>query len=108
MESVEDDGAGGKIQFDTLCGTEEAFEGAGAEIIAMTADDFARSGRYPVIIDNEADIKSINGENFHLLEAAMTGYGKRLKAARLINITGEIAVMKHSITAFCDMGAQTS
>jgi phosphoribosylaminoimidazole (AIR) synthetase len=101
-ESVEDDGAGGKLQFDSLLGTPEAFAGTGWEPITMTADDFARSGRFPVIIDNQADFKRITQQNFHLFQAMMAGYGEALKMARLINITGEVAIMKHSITAFCD------
>jgi len=31
------------------------------------------------------------------------GYGDALRQSNLVNITGEIAIMKHSITAFCDI-----
>jgi len=101
-ESVENDGAGGKPQFFTLLGEAEVFYNLGWEIIAMTADDFARSGRLPVVIDNEVNAKRITEKNFHLFEATMHGYSDALKKARLVNITGETAIMKHSITAFCD------
>lgn len=105
LQEVENDGAGGKPQFFTLVGTPEVFYNLGQEIIAMTADDFARSGRFPAVIDNEINIKRITDQNFHLFEAMMEGYGAALAEARLVNITGETAVMKHSVAAFCDTGA---
>lgn len=101
-EEVEDDGAGGKPQFFTLVGTEEVLGDLGWEIIVMTADDFARSGRFSAVISNEANFKGLTDKNFHLFEAMMRGYGRALKSAHLVNITGETAVMKNSITAFCD------
>ena len=101
-EEIENDGAGGKPQFFTLVNTPEAFHGLGWEIIAMTADDFARSGRFPAVIDNEVNTKQISNENFHLFQAMMEGYGSALQESNLINITGEVAIMKHCITAFCD------
>lgn len=100
---LESDGAGGKPQFHTLVGTPEVFRNLGREIIAMNADDFARSGRFPAIIANELDVKQITDENFHLFQAMMDGYGEALKEANLVNITGETAIMKHSVTAFCDI-----
>jgi len=105
-QEVENDGAGGKPQFHTLVGTPEVFEGLGWEIIAMTADDFARTGRFPIVIDNEMNIKQLTKENFPLFEAIMRGYHKALKLSNLVNITGETAVMRHSVTAFCDTGSE--
>lgn len=102
-EQVENDGAGGKPQFSTLIGIPGTFLGLGWEIIAMTADDFARSGRLPVIIDNEINAQRITDKNFHLFQAMIEGYGDALSQAGLVNITGEVAIMKHSITAFCDI-----
>lgn len=102
LEEVENDGAGGKPQFFTLVGTPGVFYNLGWEIIAMTADDFARSGRFPAIIDNEINAKQITNDNFHLFQAMMEGYGNALNQTGLVNITGEVAIMKHSITAFCD------
>jgi phosphoribosylaminoimidazole (AIR) synthetase len=102
LEEIENDGAGGKPQFFTLVGTPEVFRGLGWEIITMTADDFARSGRFPAVIVNDLNIKSINQENFHLVQGCFEGYGEALKQAHLVNLTGEIAIMKHSVTAFCD------
>jgi phosphoribosylformylglycinamidine cyclo-ligase len=99
---MENDGSGGKVQFFTLVGTPETFRNLGWEIITMTADDFARSGRFPAVIANEMNVKSITDKNFHLFRAAMEGYGEALKESGLVNITGETAIMKHSITAFCD------
>jgi phosphoribosylformylglycinamidine cyclo-ligase len=103
LEEVENDGAGGKPQFFSLVGTPRVFEGLGWEIITMNADDFARSGRFPAIMANEINVKKITEKNFPLFEAAMRGYGKALRAAGIINITGETAIMAHSITAFCDI-----
>lgn len=102
FQEVENDGAGGKTQFPALIGTPEVFQGLGWEIIAMTADDFARTGRFPAVIDNEINIKKITEKNLPLFESVMRGYGAALKESGLVNITGETAVMKHSITAFCD------
>ncbi len=103
-EEVENDGAGGKPQFFSLVGTPEVFRGLGWEIITMVADDFARTGRLPCIIDNEVNVKRITKKNFHLFKAMMEGYGAALKLSNLVNITGEVAIMKHSITSFCDTG----
>lgn len=105
LQEIENDGAGGKPQFFTLVGTPEVFRGLGREIIAMTADDFARSGRFPVIINNEINVKGITEGNFPLFWATIEGYGTALRNAMLVNITGEVAIMKHSITAFCDSGS---
>jgi len=105
LEEIENDGAGGKPQFFTLLGEKEAFRGLGWEIITMTADDFARSGRFPAVIVNQMDTKEITDRNFPLFQAVMEGYGEALKSARLVNLTGELAIMKHSITAFCDDGS---
>lgn len=102
IEEIENDGAGGKSQFFTLINTPEVFRGLGWEIITMTADDFARSGRFPAIVDNEINTKKITENNLHLFQAMMDGYGDALSQANLVNITGEVAIMKHSITAFCD------
>ncbi|MDD5626576.1 MAG: AIR synthase-related protein [Patescibacteria group bacterium] len=102
LQEVENDGAGGKPQFFTLLGIPEFFQRLGFEIITMTADDFARSGRFPAVMVNEINAKRITAENFPLFKATMEGYGEALKQSGLVNITGEIAIMKHSITAFCD------
>lgn len=107
LQEVENDGAGGKPQFFTIIGTEEVFAGLGNEIIAMTADDFARSGRLPCVIDNELQAKRIHKDNLPLFKAMMKGYGEALKKANLVNITGEIAIMKNSITAFCDTNSNS-
>jgi phosphoribosylaminoimidazole (AIR) synthetase len=105
LEEVENDGAGGKPQFFTLVGAPNVFRGLGWEIICMVADDFARTGRMPCVIDNEISVKAITTKNYPHFEAMMQGYGAALKQANLVNITGEVAIMKHSITAFCDTGA---
>ncbi len=105
LEEIESDGAGGKPQFFAAIGTPEVFYRLGWEIITMTADDFARSKRFPAVIVNEMNVKNITDENFLLFEATMRGYEQALKESNLVNITGEIAIMKNSITAFCDMGS---
>lgn len=107
LEEVENDGAGGKPQFFTLIGTPDVFKGLGWEIITMTVDDFARSGRLPAIMINEIQAKRITSQNFHLFEAMMRGYGEALNKSNLVNLTGEFAVMKHSITAFCDQNSDS-
>ena len=50
MESMQNDGAGGKPQFFTLANIPEIFEGLAWEIITMIVDDFARTGSLAVIL----------------------------------------------------------
>ncbi|MCK4592683.1 hypothetical protein KAT63_04600 [Candidatus Parcubacteria bacterium] len=102
IEVVQNDGAGGKPQFFTLVEDPEVFRGLGWEIIAMTADDLARLGILAIIIDNEIGVKAITKENMPAMQALFEGYELALKKSNIVNITGETAVMKHSITAFCD------
>ncbi|MEK7479295.1 MAG: AIR synthase-related protein [Patescibacteria group bacterium] len=102
MEEMENDGAGDKPQFFTLLGLPEIFRGLGWEIITMTADDFARSGRFPAVLANELNVKRVTNENLPLIRALFEGFGEALHEAGLVNITGETAIMKHGITAFCD------
>lgn len=103
LQEMENDGAGGKPQFFTLIGDPEVFRGLGWEIITMTADDFARTGRFPTVMDNTIDAKRITDKSFPLFQAVIEGYGAALQQAGLVNITGEVAIMKHSVTAFCDV-----
>lgn len=102
LEEKENDGAGGKPAFFTVIGTQENFAVLGLEPIVMCIDDFARSGRFPAIVANDINVKKITQENYPLFEAMIKGYGKILKQNNLVNITGEVAVMKFSVTAFCD------
>ncbi|MCK5475943.1 MAG: hypothetical protein KAI71_05185 [Candidatus Pacebacteria bacterium] len=104
-EAVQNDGAGGKPQFSTLVADPEVFRGLGWEIIAMTADDLAKFGMFPCGIGNEIGVKSITKENMPSMRALFEGYELALKQSNLINITGETAVMKDSITAFCDISS---
>ena len=104
-EVVQSDGAGGKPQFFTLMNTPEAFEGLGWEVITMNADDLACRGGLPVMIaSSNIDVKAITNENWHLCEALLRGFAQALCKSNLVLLTGETAVMKHSITAFCDTG----
>lgn len=102
-QTVQNDGAGGKPQFFTIIGTEKVFFNLGWEIVVMVIDDIARNGGFPVIFSNDVNVKKVTEGNYHLIKAMIDGFGKILKEANLINITGEFAVMPHSITAFCDM-----
>ncbi|HIP50307.1 MAG TPA: hypothetical protein EYG99_02550 [Candidatus Pacebacteria bacterium] len=102
LEEKENDGAGGKPAFFTVIGTQDDFANLGLEPIVMCIDDFARSGRFPAIVANDINVKKITKENYPLFEAMIKGYGDILKQNNLVNITGEVAIMKFSITAFCD------
>lgn len=102
---AQSDGAGGKPQFFTLCNTQRAFRGLPWEVITMNADDLACRGGLPVLMtSSNIDVKRITEENWHLCQALLHGFGDALKASKLVLLTGETAVMKHSITAFCDRG----
>lgn len=101
-QTIQNDGAGGKPQFFALLGMRNCFFGLGWEIITMCVDDVARKGGKAVLMSNDLNVKKITAKNYPLVEALFYGYGQALKQSDLVNITGEIAVMKHSITAFCD------
>lgn len=100
--TVQNDGAGGKPQFFTIIGTDEVFERLGWEIIVMVIDDIARSGGFPVVFSNDVNAKKVTDQNFHLVEAMFRGFSKILKETNQVNVTGEFAIMKYSVTAFCD------
>jgi phosphoribosylformylglycinamidine cyclo-ligase len=102
-ETIECDGAGNKPDFFTFIGTKKVFRNLGWEIIAMTVDDLAKTGRFPAIMVNQIDVR-ITRKNFYLFKALMSGYGIALKQAGLINITGETAVMNR-LTGFCDINS---
>lgn len=104
-EVSQSDGAGGKPQFFTIANSPDAFLGLGWEVITMNADDMACRGGLPVMLSSSnIDVKGITKENWHLCRALLVGFGEALKQSNLAVITGETAVMKHSITAFCDTG----
>ena len=100
--TVQNDGAGGKPQFFTIIGTDEVFRRLGWEIIVMVIDDIARSGGFPVVFCNDVNAKKVTKNNFHLVEAMFGGMEEILRQTNQINITGEFAIMKHSVSAFCD------
>jgi phosphoribosylformylglycinamidine cyclo-ligase len=102
--TIQCDGAGGKPQFHSLLNDEKAFRGLGWEIIAMNNDDIACGGGLPVLMANNLDVKNINEHNLHLVRAMLEGFGDALRKSNTVLMTGETAVMKHSITAFCDTG----
>lgn len=102
LEEKENDGAGGKPMMFTVIGLPEDFANLGWEPIIMCVDDFARSGRFFAVVANDINVKKITEKNFHLYEALMKGYGEILHQTGLVNITGEVAIMKFSITSFCD------
>lgn len=102
-ETPEGDGNGQKPNFATLVGTPEAFYGQARDLIAMNDDDLARSGRFGVMMaSNEVNVKRATKDNFHLIKALFDGLADGLRQTHLASITGEFAVMKWSITAFCD------
>lgn len=98
----ENDGAGGKPDFATFLGTESAFYNLSWEVLCMILDDIARNGGFPVFMDNDVNAKFVNENNFHLVEAMFKGFGSALKLSNVINKTGEFAIMKYGVTAFCD------
>ena len=100
--TLQNDGAGGKPQFFTIIGTERVFRFLGWEIIVMVIDDIARAGGFPVVFSNDVNAKYVTDKNYHLVEAMFDGMDDILSRAGQINITGEFAIMKHSVTAFCD------
>jgi len=105
-ETAEGDGNGQKPGFYTLMGTSESMYGQGFDLIAMNEDDFGRSGRFGVaMLSNEVNVKRATKSNFRLIEALFDGFADALRRSHLVSITGEFAVMKYSITAFCDLNS---
>lgn len=102
IQTPETDTTGGKPQFASLVGTDEVCEHAGSDLITMNVDDLARKGSFPGVMINTVEVKNVTQENFHLFEALMRGYERALKTACLVNMTGETAIVRDSITAFCD------
>lgn len=105
-ETQSTDGGGHKPNVIAAVGTKEAFRGVGAEPVIMNDHDILRRGGFPAIMTSFMDIKAINDENLHLLEAFWDGYSDVLKEAGLVNITGESAVVSYGVTAFCDDGSK--
>ncbi len=103
--TAQNDGAGGKPQFFTIIGTSEVFFKLGWEILVMVIDDVARGGAFPVVFWNDVNAKKVTDKNFHLIEAMFSGFSEALRESNQVNITGEFAIMNHSITAFCDSGS---
>lgn len=101
-EEVKNDSAGGNPQFFTLVNTPKAFHGLGWEIIARTADNFACSGKFPAVINSKINVKQITEGNCYSFQAMMEGYEDALQESGITNITSEVTIIKHSITAFCD------
>jgi phosphoribosylaminoimidazole (AIR) synthetase len=104
--NVQNDGAGGKPQFFSIIGTEEVFERLGWEIIVMVIDDIARNGGYPVVFSNDVNAQKVTEENFHLVKAMFRGMGQILKETDQVNITGEFAIMQHSVCSFFDRNSK--
>ena len=104
--NIQNDGAGGKPQFFTMIGTKEVFSRLGWEIIVMVIDDIARSGGFPVVFSNDVNAKSVTNENVHLVDAMFDGMDGILRQSNQVNTTGEFAIMKHSVTAFCDTNSK--
>jgi phosphoribosylaminoimidazole (AIR) synthetase len=106
-EVSQSDGAGGKPQFFTLNNTPGAFRELIWEVITMNADDLACRGGFPALmLSSNIDVKGITDENWHLCKALLKGMGPALSKSKLVMMTGETAIMKHSITAFCDTGSK--
>ncbi len=102
--NVQNDGAGGKPQFFTLMSNRSGntFYRLGWEIIVMVIDDIARTGGFPVVFSNDVNVKKVTSDNIHLVQAMFRGFQSVLEQTAQVNITGEFAIMPHSITAFCD------
>lgn len=96
------DGGGHKPEVGGAIGTEEAFEGLGQDLTVMQDHDILRRGGKPCYTTNFYDAKSISSDNIHLLAAYFRGLGKALREACLANLTGESAVVRYAVTAFCD------
>lgn len=100
LDIAQTDGLGGKPQFRSLIGTQEAFYGAGADIIAMAADDLG--GALLTTINTDINIQRVTDQNLPLAFALFDGLFDALKLVSAVCDTGETAVMRRQITSFCD------
>jgi phosphoribosylaminoimidazole (AIR) synthetase len=103
-ETQSTDGGGHKPNVIAAVGSVEAFWGLGAEPIIMNDHDILRRGGLPAVMTNFMDIKTVTPENVHLMKAFWGGYAEAAKEAGVVNVTGETAVVRYSVTAFCDHG----
>jgi phosphoribosylformylglycinamidine cyclo-ligase len=99
-EVTQNDGTGGKPQFFSLINTPEVWRGHGRDLVAMAADDMR--GCLPAWIDNEVCVQRMTDQNLPLFEALMQGYVEACEEAGLVNVTGELAIMKDQVTGWCD------
>lgn len=96
------DGGGHKPQMAGAIGTEEAFAQLGHDLMVMQDHDILRRGGMPCYGTNFYDAKAITEDNISLLRAYFRGLGDALREARVANLTGESAVVRYAVTAFCD------
>lgn len=101
---IENDGNGHKPGFPALLGMPVNYRESGHDLIAMTADDTVRRGGMACIMSNQIDVRRITDESLVRGQALLDGYRLGLRQQRLVNLTGETAVMKYAITTFCDDG----
>jgi phosphoribosylaminoimidazole (AIR) synthetase len=96
------DGGGHKPEIDGALGTEEGFLELGSDLVVMQDHDILRRGGKPCWATNFYDAKAITDENIPLLESYFAGYGNACREAAIDSITGESAVVRYAVTAFCD------
>ena len=96
------DGGGHKPQMAGAIGTEDAFCQLGHDLMVMQDHDILRRGGKPCYGTNFYDAKAITEDNISLLRAYFRGLGDALREAQVANLTGESAVVRYAVTAFCD------
>ncbi|MEI6587573.1 MAG: AIR synthase-related protein [Candidatus Moraniibacteriota bacterium] len=101
------DGGGHKSEIIAALGTPEAFLGLGRDLVVMMDHDVLRRGAMPCVTTNFYDTKAITKDNIHLLRAYLQGLGNANKEAGVANLTGESAVVRYAVTAFCDRNLES-
>ncbi|MFZ2778184.1 MAG: AIR synthase-related protein [Candidatus Moraniibacteriota bacterium] len=96
------DGGGHKPGIVGALGTVDAFQGLGHDLVVMQDHDILRRGGLPCYMTNFYDTKAITENNIHLLRAYLQGLGNAYREAGVANVTGESAVVRYAVTAFCD------
>lgn len=97
------DGAGHKPQAYSFLGNPLRFRQLAWELAAMNYDDIAITGGLPVaMLSSIIDAARATPENLRHFEAIFAGATQMLADTKTIMLTGETALMRYAITAFCD------
>ena len=101
-ETQETDGGGHKPEYCSFLAVPEFYRGLPNDIVVMNDHDILRRGGLPISFTNFMDIKQITAENYPLAQSMVKGWKAAMDEGNYVSQTGESAVMRYGVTAFCD------